>query len=426
MLANALTPADWVAAVLRAGSGGRASVAEQIVAPASRSPSEPWPAGVSTLNEAFSWHVTTHPDVLTIRVLGPDGGVVKDEIDYGALDRDARLVAENLVEEKLTPGERVAIMLPTGRSYFAVFLGTLLAGGVPVPLYPPANLSQLEEHLRRQSRRVLENAEAAMLVTVPEARLAARLLRSQVPSLERIRTPEAPRRPCQVEPEPLPVPRAEDLALIQYTSGSTGDPKGVALTHTQLLANIVAMGDALEVNTADVFVSWLPLYHDLGLIGAWLATMFFGFPLVVMSPLTFLARPAAWLEAISRFSGTLSATPNFAYESCVERIADVDLDQLDLSSWHVAINGSEPVGAATLQRFAGRFGPAGFRQEAACPAYGLAEVGVGLTITPPGPRTTSGHDRSSDAAAFTARTAVIGEDARCIPRRQLWEAAPRL
>ena len=229
VLANALTPADWVAAVLRAGSGGRASVAEQIVAPASRSPSEPWPAGVSTLNEAFSWHVTTHPDVLTIRVLGPDGGVVKDEIDYGALDRDARLVAENLVEEKLTPGERVAIMLPTGRSYFAVFLGTLLAGGVPVPLYPPANLSQLEEHLRRQSR-VLENAEAAMLVTVPEARLAARLLRSQVPSLERIRTPEALAARAKWR-EPLPVPRAEDLALIQYTSGSTGDPKGVALTH---------------------------------------------------------------------------------------------------------------------------------------------------------------------------------------------------
>ena len=112
--------------------------------------------------------------------------------------------------------------------------------------------------------------------------------------------------------------------------------------------------------------------------------MFFGFPLVVMSPLTFLARPAAWLEAISAYGGTLSAAPNFAYESCVERIADVDLDRLDLSTWRVAINGSEPVGAATLQRFAGRFGPAGFRQEAACPAYGLAEVGVGLTITPPG------------------------------------------
>ena len=127
----------------------------------------------------------------------------------------------------------------------------------------------------------------------------------------------------------MPIGR-DDIAFIQYTSGSTGDPKGVVLTHANLLANIRAIGQAIDVRPDDVFVSWLPLYHDMGLIGAWLASLYFAIPLVVMSPLAFLARPERWLRAIQRYRGTISAAPNFAYELCVKRIDDADIDGLDL------------------------------------------------------------------------------------------------
>ncbi|WP_374512543.1 AMP-binding protein, partial [Niveibacterium sp.] len=179
-------------------------------------------------------------------------------------------------------------------------------------------------------------------------------------------------------------PAADALALLQYTSGSTGDPKGVALSHANLLANLRAMGQACRVTPQDVFVSWLPLYHDMGLIGAWLGALYHGFPLVLMSPLAFLANPARWLQAISQYRGTLSAGPNFAYELCVRKVPDAVLASLDLSCWRFAFNGAEPVSPATLEAFAARFAPAGLRREALAPVYGLAECSVGLAFPPPG------------------------------------------
>jgi acyl-CoA synthetase (AMP-forming)/AMP-acid ligase II len=175
----------------------------------------------------------------------------------------------------------------------------------------------------------------------------------------------------------------DDIAFLQYTSGSTGQPKGVVLSHADLLANIRAMGEAVAVRSDDVFVSWLPLYHDMGLIGAWLGSLYFGVPLVSMSPLAFLARPRRWLEAIHRHRGTLSAAPNFAYELCLKRLHDADLERLDLSCWRRALNGAEPVSADTLHRFAARFARCGLRPEALAPVYGLAEAAVGLTFPPP-------------------------------------------
>ena len=175
-----------------------------------------------------------------------------------------------------------------------------------------------------------------------------------------------------------------DLAFLQYTSGSTGDPKGVMLSHANLLANLRAMGSRITVNSDDVFVSWLPLYHDMGLIGACLGSLYYASPLTVMSPLSFLARPARWLWAIHRHRGTLSAAPNFAYELCARSIQDHEIEGLDLSSWRMSFNGAEPVSPATLERFIARFSRYGFRAEAMAPVYGLAECSVGLALQPPG------------------------------------------
>lgn len=385
VLAKADTPTEWALAVLEArGQRGVAPAPRVVPAPPERRPvGEPWAVGAQTLVECMEWHLDAHPQRTAIRLLGTGPGGTDEELTYGSLWSEGARCAEGLLAGGLGPGERVAIMLPTGRDYFVVSTGAMLAGGVPVPIYPPARLSVLEEHLRRQAT-VLRNAGASVLATVPEALAAARLLRYQVPSLRLVGTvPELVAAGAGRERVRRPAP--EDLALIQYTSGSTGDPKGVMLTHTQVLANTRAMGQAVGANSSDVFVSWLPLYHDMGLIGAWhAASLYFGMLLAVMSPLRFLARPATWLEAVTEYRGTISASPDFAFQSCVERVTDEELARLDLSSWRVAFNGSEPVSASTIERFTARFAPAGFRPETMCPAYGLAEVGVGMAFTPLG------------------------------------------
>ncbi|CAN7485307.1 AMP-binding protein [Caballeronia sp. LjRoot29] len=180
------------------------------------------------------------------------------------------------------------------------------------------------------------------------------------------------------------MPDPQNIALLQYTSGSTGNPKGVMLTHANLLANIRAMGQKMQVDANDVLVSWLPLYHDMGLIGAWFAPMYFGITLVVMSPLTFLARPERWLRAIDRYRGTITAAPNFAYERCARHLDEADLDGLDLSSLRFSFCGAEPVSPDTMRAFAARFKSYGFDEHALTSVYGLAENTLGLTFPPPG------------------------------------------
>ncbi len=316
-------------------------------------------------------------------------------------------MADALLGRGLGRGERVALMLPSGQEYFAVFLGTLLAGGVPVPIYPPAQMAVLEAHLQRQ-RHLLDNAGAAILVTVSEAMVAARLVRAQVSSLRDVVTARAL---LGSPPQGIPLPAVgpDDVALIQYTSGSTGDPKGVVLSHRQIVTNVVGMGRAVSIDSSDVVVTWLPLYHDMGLIGCWHTPLVFGVPAVVMSPLAFLAHPASWLAAISANGGTISVGPNFAYQACVDRVGDDELRHVDLSTWRVAISGSEPVSAGTVDRFCERFAARGFRREAFCPAYGLAEMGVGVCFTPlgRGPRVDS-IDRL--AMQETGRARPVGPD----------------
>jgi 1-acyl-sn-glycerol-3-phosphate acyltransferase len=336
------------------------------------------PSTATTLMEALSWHLDQQPERIHILHYGSDQD--PSELSYQDLWLGAARAAAGLWERSVRPGDRVALMLPTGESYFFSFFGVLLAGAVPVPIYPPTRPSQLEEHLRRHGR-ILQNAGVGVLITFQEARRVARLLKTQVPSLEHIvdwsELDQAPDIPPSV------TKRSDDIAFLQYTSGSTGDPKGVILTHLNLLANIRAMGEAVKVTPEDRFVSWLPLYHDMGLIGAWLGSLYFGIPLVVMSPLRFLAQPSRWLWAIHRHRGTLSASPNFGYELCLTKVAEEEIDGLDLSSWRFAFNGAEPVTASTLLGFNRRFGRYGLKPGSLAPVYGLAEAAVGLAFPPP-------------------------------------------
>jgi len=352
-----------------------------------RAPLEPVPTlesaqgeavDATTLLEVLQWHVRRQPERIQIIARSERGD---QPISGRDLAQASEETAAGLQNRGLEPGQSVAIMLPTCPEYFSVYLGILLAGGIPVPIYPPARLAQVEEHVRRHVG-ILSNAQAVLLVTVPEARAVSRLLQAHVPSLRSVVTAQELRQSGTFLTR-VPV-TAQDVAFIQYTSGSTGDPKGVVLTHANLLANVRAMGQVIGVRPDDVFVSWLPLYHDMGLIGAWLGTLYFGIPLVVMSPLAFLSRPVRWLQAIHEYRGTLSAAPNFAYELCVKKIGDEELVGLDLSSWRLAFNGAEAVLPETLTRFRKRFSQFGFRTEALTPVYGLAECSVGLAFPPSG------------------------------------------
>jgi acyl carrier protein len=334
------------------------------------------PTMATTLIEALDWHVAAHPEKIHVRFLRGDDDI--QELTYADLRHAADEVATGLREIGLAHGETVAIMLPTCLEFFYAYFGILIAGGVPVPIYPPARLNQIEDHLKRQAG-VLTNAVAKVLITVPEAKTLARYLRAQTRSLDHVVTTDDLRRGGHGQL--WPVVSGDDLAFIQYTSGSTGDPKGVMLTHKNLLANLRSMGQPFQMgHSRDVFVSWLPLYHDMGLIGAWLGSLYFGMELVLMSPLRFLIRPERWLHAISKYKGTLSASPNFGYELCRLRIKDAALEGLDLSSWRVAANGAEAVLHTTIHGFAERFGDYGFDPQTMRPVYGLAENSVGLAF----------------------------------------------
>ncbi len=376
LVGRAETPRDLLQAI--AANHAPAQEDHGVFSPPSAVAGSPAPATASTLIDALDWHVSATPERTHIRILDESGS--PDDMTYAALHREAAAVAAGLLARDVMPGDTVAIMLPTSPAYFSTFAGVLLAGAVPVPLYPPARPSRLSDHLRRHTG-ILANARAALLVTVPEAVSVGRLLRANVEGLRHVVVPESLMGAMDAD---LPRPRSVDLALLQYTSGSTGQPKGVALTHANLLANIRAMGQAAAVSGADTFVSWLPLYHDMGLIGAWLSSLYFGMPLVVMAPQVFLTRPSRWLAAIHANHGTISAGPNFGYELCLSKISDAELEGLDLSSWRLAFNGAEPVSPMTIERFTERFAPNGFRRDAMAPVYGLAESSVGLAFPPLG------------------------------------------
>jgi len=338
----------------------------------------PPPAHVGTLVEMLEAQALAQPERETLILLSE--GRQQQALRYQQVLDEARALAAGLARLGITHGDRVALMLPTGLDFIASFFGALILGAVPVPLYPPFRPDQIEEHLKRQAT-IVDDAGAPVMVTFKQAWGAARVLQALTPKLRHVVVADELRGHGETRGPRL---AESDLAFIQYTSGSTSAPKGVALTHANLLANIRAFGNGLEIISDDVCVSWLPLYHDMGLIGALLGSFYYGLPLPLMGPQDFLARPSRWLWALHEYRGSISAAPNFAYELCARKVQDSELEGLDLSRWRIALNGAEAVRPETVRRFYERFKKYGLPEETMFPVYGLAEASLAVTFPPVG------------------------------------------
>jgi len=276
------------------------------------------------------------------------------------------------------PGDTVAVVAPTGPAFFDAFFGASLAGAVPVPLYPPTRLGRLDEY---QARTAAMLTAARVRLVVAEQRTRRALddtVRRAQPELGCIDIGEI------IGPAVVHAARPGDIAMVQFSSGTVVDPKPVALTHANLFANVSAMRTRFIEAGADVSahgVSWLPLYHDMGLIGSVFIALYHPGSLTLIPPELFVVRPALWLRALSRTHANISAAPNFAYALCTDRVRDEEMEGVDLGDWRVALNGAEPVSAMTLRAFAGRFARWGLRPEALMPVYGLSEATLAVTFS---------------------------------------------
>ncbi len=330
------------------------------------------------------------------------GGSEVEEISWVGLDARARTVAAAL-QEIGASGERALLLHPPGLGFVASFLGCLYAGVIAVPAYPPGRNRPLV-----RLRSIAADARPRVVVAPASIASSSKALVEKAPELGGIpwiATDELD--PSLAGTWRETAPAADDPAFLQYTSGSTSEPKGVVVTHGNLVHNEEAIRAAFGMSESSVVVGWLPLYHDMGLIGNVLQPLFVGARAVLMSPLSFLQRPAAWLEAISRYRATTSGGPNFAYDLCVRKVGAEEKAALDLSGWTVAFNGAEPVQAETIERFATAFAPCGFRREAFYPCYGLAEATLFVTGGSPGEPPVVG---SVDAAALERNLAVEALD----------------
>ncbi|MGZ3449798.1 MAG: AMP-binding protein [Polyangiales bacterium] len=318
---------------------------------------------------------------------------------FGALlDRAAHL-ARALFARGVRPGDRVALIAPTSPAFVEAFFGALLAGAVAVPLYPPVRLGRLDEYHRSTARMLGAAGVRIVLADGLVRRLLGRSIADARPPLGCVAIEELAREPWRSQS----LPRVEngDLAVIQFSSGSTVDPKPVALSHANVLAQCAALellfpthgrdGSKLRGRTG---VSWLPLYHDMGLIGSLLSAVYVPGRLALIPPELFLARPALWLQTIARHRAIVSPAPNFAYAYAEKRIRDEELDGVDLSCWQLALNGAEPIAPEVMTRFAERFSRYGFDPRAMKPVYGLAEAALAVTFPRRGVRTTTHGGRA--------------------------------
>ncbi len=309
-------------------------------------------------------------------------GLDESETAYGwreVRDRAARAAAA-LIRRGVAPGDRVAMVLPTSIGFMDAFFGTLLAGAVPVPLYPPVRLGRLDEYLA-STVRALRVVSARLLVTDGQVRPILGTVVEQA-GCDAVLVEQLAGAGPGVELDSAP----GALGLIQFSSGSTVDPKAVALTHSQLLAQCDALYRVMRdcPGNTGVGATWLPLYHDMGLIGCLLSAAYHPGRLVLIAPEHFLAKPALWLRAIARHRAFISPAPNFAYAVCARRVRDADAAGLDLSCWQLALNGAEPVLSATLDAFTARFARFGFDGRALMPVYGLSEAALAVSFSPPG------------------------------------------
>lgn len=298
---------------------------------------------------------------------------------FTAVERISARLGGALQALGLRKGDRVALILPTNDDFVLCFLGAIRAGIVPVPIYPPMALGQLQAYLDN-TRHIVAKSGARVLVTTAKIKRLLGTVQAACPALEQVVAVEGIRE--STEPLKAEKMRLDDVALLQFTSGSTSRPKGVTLSHANVAANVQCiMGDGLRLTPEDVGVSWLPLYHDMGLIGFVLAPIYHRVPIVLLPALSFLKRPVTWFQAVARHGGTIAYAPNFAYALCVKRIKQADLVGLDLSRWRVAGCGAEPIRPETLEAFAAAFAPIGFKRKGLLPSYGMAESTLAVAFS---------------------------------------------
>jgi acyl-CoA synthetase (AMP-forming)/AMP-acid ligase II len=331
-----------------------------------------------------------------------DGEDDEATLTHAGIDTRARAIAAQLLA-CTTPGERALLLYPPGLDFVAAFWGCLYAGVIAVPALPPDPL-RLDRTLPRL-RAIIHDAEPLVILTTTQiVGLGRALLNQETTHTVRhwIATDTLPEHIAEAWHQP-PL-TADSLAFLQYTSGSTATPRGVMVTHGNLLHNLAIVHAGFRHTSQSLAVIWLPPYHDMGLIGGILQPPFGGFPVVLMSPFAFLQRPIRWLRAVSRYRATTSGGPNFAYDLCVRKITPAELAALDLRSWQVAFNGAEPVRHETIERFSTMFAPCGFQRSAFYPCYGLAEATLMVTgARQPGPPPTltvveSAQDRVEQVA----------------------------
>jgi|HubBroStandDraft_1064217.scaffolds.fasta_scaffold02127_6 fatty-acyl-CoA synthase len=308
-----------------------------------------------------------------------DASAPETVLSYADVERLSARFGGALQALGLRKGDRVALILPNNDDFVLAFFGAIRAGIVPAPIYPPMTLGHLEPYLDN-TRHIVAKSGARVLVTTARIKRLLGTVQAACPALEQVAAIEGIRESTEpLRPETIAL---DDVALLQFTSGSTSRPKGVTLTHANLAANIKCiMEDGLAVREDDIGVSWLPLYHDMGLIGFVIAPLYHRVPIVYLPALLFLKRPVSWFQAITKHRGSIAYAPNFAYALCVKRIKPADLTGLDLSTWRVAGCGAEPIRPETLEAFASSFAGIGLRKESLCPSYGMAEASLAVAFS---------------------------------------------
>ncbi|HEY6561644.1 MAG TPA: AMP-binding protein, partial [Polyangiaceae bacterium] len=330
----------------------------------------------TTLVDVARWRAREQGQRVAFRFVSAAGD--EQTLTYAELDLRARALAARLQAEA-APGSRALILHPPGLPYVVALLACFYTGIVAVPAYPPRRGRSMQ-----RISAILADAQASLALTTAQALAAARPLIQKHPQLAAVRwiaSDEVDHDPNDYAEHTAP---AADLALLQYTSGSTSTPKGVMVSHANFVRNIASLCARTGLSEEDCVVAWLPPYHDMGLVGAILAPLYVGAPSVLLPPSSFLARPTLWLEAISRYRGTVSGAPNFGYELCARRVAHAQPAELDLRSWRVAFCGAERVDPRTQARFCEAFADSGFAPSAFVPCYGLAEATLGVSFAEPG------------------------------------------
>lgn len=354
-----------------------------------------------TLVELLSWRALHQADHLAYTFL-LDGETKEAALTYEQLDARARSIGAWLQSLGMS-GERVLLLYPAGLEYIAAFFGCLYAGAIAVPTYPP----RLNRNLLRLQT-IVKDAQAKVAMTTAPILSKIKPLLAQAPPLETIRWLATDDLADDLASDWRdPAVKGSTIAFLQYTSGSTAAPKGVMVSHDNLLHNERMIKSKCHHSEQSVFVGWLPLYHDMGLIGNVLQPLYVGIPSFLMSPMAFLERPFRWLKAISLHKGTTSGGPNFAYDLCVRKVTAEQRAMLDLSSWEVAFNGAEPVRHETLERFVTAFAPCGFRRDAFYPCYGLAEATL---MVSGGPKESQPLVITVQESAFMHQEVVLGEN----------------